>query len=156
MKTETTPIARRVQEVMAAGDLVSDDLTIEIVKDRLAKEDCKKGAVLDGFPRTIPQAEALDELLASTFKSKVALVPLFDVSKEETVRRIMGRSQQESRADDSPEVAENRFKVYVENTAPLVDYYERSGVLVRINAEQSIDQVTNDLREVIDTHLNIS
>jgi len=105
--------------------------------------------MLDGFPRTINQADALEELLAASFGSKVALVPLFDTQREEAIRRIMGRSQQESRADDSREVAEKRYEVYLRETAPLIDYYERKGVLVRLDANQPISEVTESLMQII-------
>ncbi len=154
MKTQDTPLARKVQEIMARGALVPDDVTIEVVKERLAQDDCKPGATLDGFPRTTVQAEALDNLLKGSFNSRVTIVPLFEVPREVVVGRILGRARQEGRQDDTPEVADERYKVYSENTAPLVDYYDRKGVLVRINADQPIAKVTAELMAAIKNRIN--
>jgi adenylate kinase len=135
---------------MDDGGLVSDSLTIEIVKDRLSQPDCQNGAVLDGFPRTEVQARALDQLLADTFKSSVALAPLFVVSREVTTHRIQGRARHEGRADDAPAVADKRFDVYQQNIEPLVDYYRAKGLLATIDAGQNVDQVTAQIIPLIE------
>ena len=153
MKSLDTPLARKVQEVMAHGHLVSDDVTIEVVKDRLSRDDCKQGATLDGFPRTKVQADALDKLLEDSFQSHVTIVPLFEVDREEAVRRITGRAEQQGRRDDSPGVAQTRFEVYGEDTAPLIDYYEKKGVLVRLNGNRPAAQVTADLLAAVEQRM---
>lgn len=155
MKSLDTPLARRVQDTMAQGGLISDEITIEMVKDRLSQPDCNNGAILDGFPRTLGQAEALDELLGQTFGSKVSLAPLFDVNTTEAIRRIMGRSKQQSRDDDRKEVAETRSQIYLRKTAPVIDFYEAKGVLVRLDASGSIQVVTETLLNAITGRLGI-
>ena len=154
MKTQDTPLARQVQEVMAAGKLVSDDLTIEIVKDRLSKPDCANGAVLDGFPRTSVQAAALDHLLQESFHSSVDMVVLLEVPKDEIVKRLVKRAENEHRQDDSLDVVEKRFEIYLRDTAPLVDLYAKRGVLVKIDGNREVDQVTVDLMSVIGEEVN--
>lgn len=183
MKTQDTPLARRVQEIMASGKLVPDDLTVEIVRQRLAEEDCRNGAILDGFPRTVPQAEALDEMLGKRFNSRVTVVPLLDVPEEESVRRISGRRscptckrvyhvefdppqqrgrcdddgvQLVQREDDKPETVAARYRVYQEKTAPLIDFYRDKGLLVEVNAVQPIDTVAVDLLNVVQNRMRIS
>lgn len=173
MKTQDTPLAKRVQDIMARGDLVPDDVTVEMVKERFERPDCKDGAILDGFPRTEAQAEALEALLAASFEDRVSGVPFFDISKDEAVRRISGRrmcrandhpyhvefnppeaegvcdidgSELYQREDDRPEAVEQRYVEYVEKTAPLVAYYRDKGVLFEIDASQSIDAITEALR----------
>src|SRR5687768_14639669 len=107
MKTQDTPFARKVQEIMARGSLVPDEATIQMVKDRLHEADCANGAVLDGFPRTAAQADALEQMLTDEFKSTVSLVPFFQISLKEAVRRISGRRTCETcqaayHVDDNP------------------------------------------------------
>jgi adenylate kinase len=173
MKTLDTPLARQVQEIMARGDLVPDDITVQMVKERFEQPDCQNGAMLDGFPRTEAQAEALDEMLAESFHEDLSGVPFFALSKEEAVRRISGRrmcrandhpyhvefnppqregvcdidgSELYQRKDDTPEAVEQRYVEYVTKTAPLVEFYRDRGLLFEIDASQAIDQITEVLR----------
>jgi adenylate kinase len=176
MKNQDTPLAREVQAIMTAGKLVPDDVTIRIVGERLNKSDAANGAILDGFPRTRPQAEALDALLTK-MGSKVTLVPFLDLDRAIAVKRISDRwecSQNPShvynmssklpvvagrcdidnaplrqRADDTPEAAEKRINLFFEETAPLLDYYRGRGLLRQINADQPIEQVTADLIDAV-------
>jgi adenylate kinase len=149
MKTLDTPLAKRVQEIMARGDLVDDQTTVEIVEDRLSQPDCsERGAILDGFPRNVDQAEALKKLLADR-NTGVTLALLIDVPKEVTIQRITGRARREGRKDDTPEVAERRYQVYLGETEPLVEYYDQQALLRRINGDQTIDEVTADLVKTI-------
>jgi adenylate kinase len=160
---------------MDRGDLVPDDITIAMVLERLSRPDCAKGALLDGFPRTFAQAEALDKALA-TQGNKVSLVPLIAVSDEVVVQRLSGRRicrecqapfhidynpfrscphdkcQGEhlyQRDDDKPETVRSRLRVYWEQTSPLINYYRDTGVLVEMNGDQTIEAVEADLRAVI-------
>ncbi len=145
MKNEDTDLARKVQAIMASGALVPDDVTLEIVKERLAKPDCAKGALMDGFPRTIPQAEAFAQMVEKDYKGKVVIAPLLEVSETEVVKRIQGRAAKEGRKDDTEEVARERFRVYLEQTEPLIDFYRKSGVLVAFDGERPVDVITADL-----------
>ncbi len=176
MKTQDTPLARQVQDIMASGDLVPDDITVEMVKERLAEQDCADGAILDGFPRTPPQADALAEMLADNFNAEVTVAVLIDISEAEAVKRISGRRscpackrvyhidydppQQEGvcdddgtpldqRKDDQSDVVRDRYQVYMNKTAPLINYYEERDLLERVNGEQPMESVTDDLLQVI-------
>jgi adenylate kinase len=160
---------------MDRGDLVPDDVTIAMVRDRLARPDCAKGALLDGYPRTPAQAEALGNML-SDLGGKVDVVPYIRVDEEELVRRLSGRwtcraqghiyhevsnppkkdgvcdidgSELYQREDDKRETVQRRIKVYFEQTAPLIDYYRKSGSLVEVDGAQGIEQVSQDLMTAI-------
>jgi len=149
LRTQQTEFARKIGQILDSGGLVPDEDTIQMVKDRLGQPDCAKGVILDGFPRTLGQAKALDELLDKAFKSRVALVPVFDVSREEVVKRILDRAHKENRADDTPEVAAKRFEVYLKDTEPLIAYYTAKGVVKTLDASRSIEEVTADLMPLI-------
>ncbi|MGD8457664.1 MAG: adenylate kinase [Anaerolineales bacterium] len=157
------------------GELVPDDVTIGMIKERLSRSDCEKGAVLDGFPRTRPQAESLDEIL-SEFHGKVDVVPYIKVEDEVLIERLTGRwtcrenghifhelfnppkvagvcdfdgSELYQREDDKRETVSNRIKVYMEQTAPLIAYYKDSGVLVEIDGVHPIDEVFENLMTIM-------
>jgi adenylate kinase len=117
-----TPLGKKAKAIMDAGQLVSDDIMLGIIRDRLRQKDCRKGYILDGFPRTIPQAEALDELLAERSEPPVLVVNLV-LDEQELRLRIAGRRSEMARSDDAEETVLNRFKVYQEKTRPLLDYY---------------------------------
>ncbi|MFA5611537.1 MAG: adenylate kinase [Anaerolineaceae bacterium] len=168
-----TPLGRLAASYMSKGELVPDDVTIAMVEDRLSREDCLKGAVLDGFPRTPDQAEALDALLAKN-GGEVDLVPFIKVPNETLVERLSGRwmsktgrvyhalynpplvkwnddidgSELYQREDDKPETVAHRIEVYYEQTSPLIEYYQDAGTLVEIDGTQSIEKVTEDLLKV--------
>jgi len=145
MKNEETALARRVQQILASGALVPDDIVIDIVQQRLARPDCAAGAIMDGFPRTIAQADAFAAMLAREFAARVTVVLQLVVSEAEVVRRIQGRAAVEGRTDDSEEVARERFRVFREQTAPLIEYYTARGLLVEIDGERPIEAITSDL-----------
>jgi len=176
MRSLETPLAKEIQTLMAAGNLISDDITIQVVRDRLTKDDAKNGVILDGFPRTLPQAEALDALLKE-LGGKVSVVPFFKLEKAVAVDRIASRWQCSKddthvynlktnppkvaghcdidnaplvqRPDDTPEAAEKRISLYLGQTMPLLDYYRDRGVLCEIDANQPIDVVTGKLLECV-------
>ncbi|HFC10451.1 MAG TPA: adenylate kinase [Chloroflexi bacterium] len=166
-----TELGKVAQQYMERGDLVPDDVTIAMIRDRLSRPDCARGAILDGFPRTPAQAEALDAMLAD-LGGKVGVVPFIKVPEDELVERLSGRlickaqghifhkkfnppkvpgvcdydgSELYQREDDKPEVVRNRIRVYLEQTMPLVAYYRQRGLLVEIDGTQPIDQVTEAL-----------
>jgi adenylate kinase len=174
LKNETE-LGQLAQQYMNKGELVPDDVTIRMVEERLSRPDCAKGAVLDGFPRTPDQAEALAGLLEK-FNGKVKLVPYIKVPDEILVERLSGRwmspsgrvyhevynppavkwiddidgSQLYQREDDKPETVRHRIEVYNEQTAPLIDYYQGKGSLVEIDGTQAIDDVTDAIMKAVE------
>lgn len=143
LKNETA-LGQLAKSYMDKGDLVPDDVTVDMVRDRFTNDDCEHGAILDGFPRSIAQAKELDTLLAER-GAFVDIVFLVDVNQDELIRRLLIRAQETGRVDDTEEVIRNRMVVYDENTAPLIDFYEQRGRLIRIDGEQSIEAVNADL-----------
>lgn len=130
-------LGNRVAGIMAAGGLVDDALMAEVVRDRLAKPDAREGYLLDGYPRTLPQAKTLEGILAESGRELDAVV-MVDVPEEELVRRALLRG----RADDSEEVIRERQRVYREKTAPLIGYYKERGLLCEIDGHLPVDEVT--------------
>jgi adenylate kinase len=131
---------------MDAGQLVGDDVMLGIIRERLAEDDCAKGFILDGFPRTIPQAEALDELLGERSAPPVVIANLA-LDEDELRRRIAGRRGEDQRSDDAEETVLNRFAVYQEQTRPLLDYYR--GRVSDIDGKGSIDDVFERLKALL-------
>ena len=141
-----TDLGRQAKTYMDAGDLVPDEITVAMVKDRLAEPDAKSGFLLDGFPRTIAQAEQLRDSLADLGQELRRVLELV-VEEEELVRRLSGRrmvvdGQMVQRDDDKPETVRHRLDVYREQTAPLSGFYESEGLLTRIDAIGEVEEVT--------------
>jgi adenylate kinase len=141
-----TELGRKAKTYMDAGDLVPDEITVAMVKDRLAEPDAKVGFLLDGFPRTITQAEQLRESLSELGHGLDCVLELV-VDEEELVRRLSGRrmlvdGEWVQRDDDKPETVRHRLQVYREQTAPLSGFYESEGLLARIDAIGEIEEVT--------------
>ncbi|NBD34441.1 MAG: adenylate kinase [Chloroflexi bacterium] len=174
LKNETA-LGLKAKEYMDRGALVPDDITIGMVLDRLSRPDCEDGALFDGFPRTLPQAQALDEALAEQGE-KLDRVLNIQVPDEELVERVSGRricrtcgepyhikykkpekggicdldgGELYQREDDKPETVRKRIKVYWEQTSPLIDYYREKGILRDIDGDQPIDEVTEALKEAV-------
>ncbi len=172
-----TPLGQLAKSIMEAGQLVSDDIVLGMIKERLAEDDARAGFILDGFPRTLVQAQALDELLDELGWPLDGAI-LIDVDYEKIVRRITGRrtcrncgqvynvytsppkvegvcdkcgGPLEQRADDTEETVRKRLQVYGQQTAPLIDYYRRQGKLHRIQGDGDIDEIFSDLCALIDT-----
>lgn len=166
-----TDLGRLAKGYIDRGELVPDDVTIAMIRERLSRPDCRDGALLDGFPRTPAQAQALDEMLVD-FAGKVNAVPLIDVPEAVLVERLTGRwtcranghvfhekfnppakpgicdqdgSELYQREDDKAETVTRRIRVYLEQTSPLIEYYRRQGVLLEVDGTQSIEKVTEDL-----------
>jgi adenylate kinase len=166
-----TELGKLAQTYMTKGELVPDDVTVAMVKDRLTRPDCESGAILDGFPRTPAQADAL-ELMLRDFSGRVDSVPFITAGEDILLERLTGRwtcranghvfnektnppkeehrcdfdgSELYQRDDDKEETVKNRIHVYFNQTAPLISYYRDHGKLVEIDGTQSIDQVTEDL-----------
>jgi adenylate kinase len=146
-----TPLARQIRDIRDAGKLVPDNITIEVVRDRLSQPDAANGVLFDGFPRTTPQAEALATLLKE-FGAKIDLVLLFQLDREKALDRIKIRFQQEQRADDTPEKANQRINDFYNITLPEIvnRVYKPQGVVVEVDADQSIDAVWSDVQAAID------
>jgi adenylate kinase len=144
-----TPLGRRVKEVYDRGDLVSDELMIELIRDRLSREDTAEGFILDGFPRTVAQAEALDDLLEELDR-ELSIVFEFQVPDRVAVSRLLERARLENRTDDTPEVIEHRIRVFKSQTEPLVAYYRTRGILVGIHAERSVAAVFAEIQDALE------
>jgi adenylate kinase len=138
---EGTGLGRAAQEYMDRGDLVPDELVIAMVMDRLVESDCDGGFVLDGFPRTVNQAEALDRRLGGIAQPLEAALS-FDVTEEELLRRLAGRAAAQHRADDVEQTIRHRLEVFAIKTRPLIDYYAHRGLLINVDAIGPIEVVT--------------
>ncbi|MBR5627377.1 MAG: adenylate kinase [Thermoguttaceae bacterium] len=142
-----TPIGLKAEEYMSTGRLVPDDVIIGIIVERLAQDDAKNGYLLDGFPRTIAQAEALDQTLTAS-NSPLDVVLELRVPEEELFTRLASRG----RADDKPEVIRQRLVAYRQQTEPLVDYYTKSGILKTIDGLGTIDEIFGRVQNVLDNY----
>jgi len=136
-----TPLGSAAHEYLDRGDLVPDEVVISMVMERIAEEDCANGFVLDGFPRTVAQAQALDGRLESAGTPLDAAL-FFEIDEEELFRRLAGRSATLHRSDDTEQTIRHRLKVFASKTRPLVDHYERRGLLLRVDSIGHVDEVT--------------
>jgi adenylate kinase len=136
-----TELGRAAQEYMDRGDLVPDDVVIAMVMERLAADDCEGGFVLDGFPRTVNQAEALDRRLAELGTPLEAALS-FDVTEEELLRRLAGRAAAQHRADDAEQTIRHRLEVFAIKTRPLIDYYRHRRLLNMVDGVGRVEEVT--------------
>ena len=139
-------IGKEAQTFMERGELVPDEVVIGVARERLAQDDAQKGFILDGFPRTAAQAQALDRLLADAGVGLERCIAM-TVDEEELVGRLLKRAEIEGRADDNEETIRNRMRVYREQTEPLIAHYRESGVLVEVDGLGSIDQVAGRIAE---------
>lgn len=146
---EGTELGRRVEPILASGELVPDDLTVELIRERLAGSDAATGFVLDGFPRNLAQAEALDAMLERIGRALDAVL-FFDLSDEIAVERIHGRAVEEGREDDTPEAVARRLAIYHEQTEPVVERYRATGKLVPLHAERTIEQVSTEIEDALE------
>ena len=144
-----TELGRRVEPILASGDLVPDELTVALIRERLSEEDARDGFVLDGFPRNLTQAEALDGMLAEIGRGLDAVL-FFDLSDELAVERIRGRALDEGRDDDTPEAIGRRLAIYHEQTEPVVERYRATGKLVPLHAARSIEEVSTEIEAALD------
>jgi adenylate kinase len=143
-----TPLGLRVGEIMEAGDLVPDDLTIAMIESRLGQDDAQKGFLLDGFPRNIAQAEALDAMLGGIGRGLDAILFL-DVPDDVGFERALKRATEEGRADDTPEAIRRRLEVYHEETEPIVEHYRVTGKLVPLHGEGTVEQVYGEIQSAL-------
>jgi len=141
---EGSELGKRVKGIMESGHLVPDELIVDIIGERVKKPDCKNGYILDGFPRTIPQARALEEMLKKN-KSALDAVVSFEVSEQDILDRLEHRRGAEARADDSAKTQLERLRVYREQTEPLIKFYADLGNLKSVNAAADIAEVNKRL-----------
>jgi adenylate kinase len=144
-----TDLGKQVEPILASGALVPDDKMIELIRERLQEEDAQDGFVLDGFPRTQPQAEALDKMLQEIDRPLDAVFEL-QIADGACMTRLLKRAELEGRKDDTREVIERRLKTYHEQTEPLVEHYRTRGDLVGIHADEPIDQVFTEIQKALD------
>jgi adenylate kinase len=145
-----TELGRRVEPILVSGDLVPDELTVALIRERLTEQDARDGFVLDGFPRNLAQAEALDVMLAEIGRGLDAVL-FFDLSDDLAVERIRGRALDEGRDDDdSPDAIARRLAIYHEQTEPVVERYRATGKLVPLHAARSIEEVSTEIEAALD------
>jgi adenylate kinase len=149
-----TPVGLKAKAVMDRGELVSDDIVVGIIADRIEEADAKKGFILDGFPRTVAQAEAFDAMLAEKGLKLDAVIE-FKVNENELVDRIVKRAKESEargeqvRKDDNPEVFKTRLEAYRNQTAPLSSYYQGRSMLKTVDGMKPIDEVTQAVKEIL-------
>jgi adenylate kinase len=148
---EGLELGKQVAPILTRGGLVPDELTIALIRERLARSDARDGFILDGFPRNLPQAEALDGMLAGIGRRLDAAL-LFDLPDEVATERMLERAAREGRADDEPEAIARRLATYHELTAPVAELYREAGSLVKIDADRPIDEVAADVRTALAAH----
>ncbi len=144
-----TELGQRVRPLYDAGHLVPDDLMIALIRERLGLEDARGGFVLDGFPRTMPQAEALEEMLREIGRD-LDVVFEFQLEDEVGRERMLRRAAEEGRADDTPEAISERLRLYHEETEPLVEYYRTRGNLVGIHADRPVAEVFGEIQQALE------
>jgi adenylate kinase len=135
-----TELGKQVEPILARGALVPDDVTIALIRERLGEPDSATGFVLDGFPRNIAQAEALDDMLRAIGRTLDAIL-FFDLPDGVATERMLRRAAEENRPDDTPEVIANRLAIYHAETEPIVEHYRATGKLVPLHAERPVEQV---------------
>ena len=143
-----SPLGLQAREVMARGDLVSDEILLGMLKDRFSREDTKDGFILDGYPRNLAQAAALDALLAELGQKFDAAVQLV-VDYEKIIERLAGRAQAEGRADDTPDSVRHRLNVYDQQTSPVIEFYRAHGQLTVVDGVGGLDDVFNRIVEAL-------
>jgi len=143
-----TPLGLQIKPVYESGGLVSDETMIELIRERLAQPDAAEGFVLDGFPRTLAQAEALDEMLAAIHRPLEAVF-FFDIGDDVATERMVRRAADERRTDDTPDAIAKRLSLYHELTEPVVEHYRATGKLVPLHAERSVDEVFAEIEDAL-------
>lgn len=145
---DETPLGLQVKEITASGGYVPDEITNAIVKDRLAQEDAARGFLLDGYPRTPGQVDALDEMLGDAGRRLDAVVEL-TVDTDEVVQRLLTRAQEQGRADDTEDVIRARMQIYAEETAPLAAVYRERGLLHQVDGMGAVEEVSSRVEQAL-------
>ena len=146
---DSTELGREVAAIMARGELVPDEITIRMIQQRLAQPDAAEGFILDGFPRNLAQAEALDRMLGGIGRGLDAIF-FFDVPDEVGLERMQRRAREENRADDNPAAMRKRLGIYHADTVPVVEHYRATGKLVPLHAGRSVEEVSNEIQKALD------
>ena len=146
---EGTELGRRVKPILEAGDLVPDDLMIELIRKRLEAPEAAVGFILDGFPRTMAQADALDSMLAEIDRPLSVVLEL-QVPDDVAIQRLRKRAVEEGRSDDTPEAIANRIDLYHRETKPLVSHYRLAGNLVGIHGDRSENEVFTEIQQAVE------
>ena len=150
MRDLETPVALELRGVLDRGELVNDELMIDLIRERLSRGDTLGGFVLDGFPRTMPQAEALDELLRDLGRDVDVVFDFQVPDRKVLLQRLLGRAAEESRSDDTPEAIKRRLELYERETAPLVEYYRSTrGNVVGIHADRTVEAVFREIEDAL-------
>jgi len=144
-----TELGRKVKPIYDSGQLVPDDLMIELIRERLAQDDTEDGFVLDGFPRTLPQAEALDPMLREIGK-ELTVVFVLQLPDEVCIERLTRRAQLEGRVDDTPEAIAKRLDIYHRETEPLIEWYRIRSNVVTIHADRSVNEVFAEIQQALE------
>jgi adenylate kinase len=144
-----TELGNQVAPILAAGELVPDELTVALIRERLGEPDAAEGFVLDGFPRNLAQSEALDEMLSGIGRQLDAIL-FFDIPDSVGIERALERARLEGRGDDTPEVIKRRLEIYHAETEPVVEHYRVTGKLVPLHAERPIEAVWRELEEALE------
>jgi adenylate kinase len=144
-----TPLGLQVKPILDSGQLVSDELMTELIRERLDAEDARDGFILDGFPRTTAQADALDAMLREIGR-ELTIVFALQISDELCVQRLLRRAKEEGRADDTPETIARRLELYHHETEPLVEHYRTQGNLVSIHAEGTVNEVFAEIQAALE------
>jgi adenylate kinase len=144
-----TPLGIRVKPIYDAGELVPDGVMIELIRERLSEDDAQEGFVLDGFPRTMAQADALDEMLKDIGRELTVVFEL-QISDDECIKRLLRRAAEEGRVDDTPEVIATRLARYHQETEPVVEHYRTTGKLVGIHADRPINEVFAEIQRALE------
>jgi adenylate kinase len=144
-----TPLGERIRPLYDAGELIPDDITIELIEERLSEGDAREGFVLDGFPRNHAQAQALDGLLEALGRELDAIL-FFDLPEDVAHERMRRRAGAEGRSDDTPEAIERRLAIYERETVPVVEHYRATGKLVPVHADRSVNEVFAEIQRALD------
>lgn len=147
-KAQGTPLGKKAQSYMDRGELVPDELILDLIRERLREADTKEGWILDGFPRNVSQATFLDTLLQELNQTYDRVVNL-EVPDQILVGRVLGRGRKEGRADDTEEVISQRLEVYRQQTSPLIDFYSKRQHLVSVDGDRPQEEVTASLKQLV-------
>ena len=144
-----TELGRKVKPIYDAGELVPDDLMIDLIRERLSQPDAEEGFVLDGFPRTLEQAEALDDMLLE-LGSPLDVVFDLQIDEPTTIQRLLDRAHKEGRSDDTPEAIAKRLQLFRDATLPVIEHYRAQGKFVGVHAGATVNEVFNEIQEALE------